>query len=112
MKIKSNHILITIDTSAESSLAAVSTRLKVVRDEPLPVVAAVVGNLVRGHILAVGGALVVPSVAPHVGQAAHRDEGEGAIIAQLSLPSRVGLVEGAELHLGVGHKVRIEEGFR
>ena len=103
MKIKSNHNLITIDTSAESSLAAVSAWLEVVWDEPLPVVAAVVGDLVRGHILTVGGALVVPPVAPHVSQAAHRDEGEGAIIAQLSLPSRVGLVEGAELHFGVGH---------
>ena len=101
MKIKSNHNLIIIDTSAESSLAAVSAWLEVVWDEL--VVAAVVGNLVRGHILAVGGALVVPPVAPHVGQAANRDEGEGTIIAQLSLSSRVGLVEGAELHLGVGH---------
>ena len=46
-------------------------------------VAAVVWDLVRGDVLAVGGALVVPSVAPHVGQAAHGHKGEGAAIADL-----------------------------
>mgnify|MGYP001441939683 FL=1 len=62
-----------VNASTEGSLAAVPTGLKVVGDEPLLVVAAVVGDLVRGHVLAVGGALVSPTVAPHVGQAAHRD---------------------------------------
>jgi len=75
------------------------------------VVAAVVGDLVRGHVLAVGGAPVVPAVAPHVGQAAHSDEGEGAAVAELNLPAGVGLVEGAELHVGGGHQVSIEEGL-
>ena len=74
-------------------------------------VAAVVGDLVRGHVLAVGGASVVPSVAPHVGQAAHRDEREGAAIAELNLPTGVGLVEGAQLHVGGGHQVSVVEGL-
>ena len=65
-----------IDASAEGSLAAVPARLEVVGDEPLPVVATVVGDLVRGHVLAVGGTLVVPAMAPLVGQAAHSDERE------------------------------------
>ena len=72
-KIKSQ--LVIIETFAEGSLTAFTARLEVVWDEPLPVVAAVVGNLVRGHILAVGGALVVPPMAPHVSQAVHRDKG-------------------------------------
>ena len=75
-------------------------------------VAAVVGDLVRGHILAVGGALVAPAVDPHVGQAAHGHKGEGAAIAELNLPSRVGLVEGAELHVGCRHEVSIVKGLR
>ena len=67
MKIKIKSQSIVINASTEGSLAAVPTGLEVVGDEPLPVVAAVVGDLVRGHVLAVGGALVVPAVAPHVG---------------------------------------------
>ena len=74
-------------------------------------VAAVVGDQVRGHVLAVGGALAVPAVAPLIGQAAHGDEGEGTAIAKLNLPAGVGLVEGAELHVGGGHQVSIEEGL-
>ena len=74
-------------------------------------VAAVVGDLVRGHVLAVGGALVVPSVAPHVGQATHSHEGEGATIAELNLATGVGLVESAELHVGSGHQVSVMEGL-
>ena len=100
-----------IDESAEGSLTAVSARLEVVGDKPLPVVAAVVGDLVRGHVLAVGRASVVPAVAPHVGQAAHRDEGECAVIAELDLPAGVGLVEGTQLHVGGGHQVSVVEGL-
>ena len=100
-----------IDTSAEGSLAAVPTGLEVVGDEPLPVVAAVVGDLVRGHVLAVGGALVVPAVAPLVGQAAHSDEREGTAIAELNLPAGISLVEGAQLHVGGGHQVSVVEGL-
>ena len=74
-------------------------------------VAAVVGDLVRGHVLAVGGAPVVPAVAPHVGQAAHGDEGEGAAGAELNFPAGVGLVEGSELHVGGGHQVSVVEGL-
>ena len=96
-----------VNASTEGSLAAVPTGLKVVGDEPLLVVAAVVGDLVRGHVLAVGGALVVPAVAPHVGQAAHSYEGEGAAIAELNLTAGVGLVESAELHVGGGHQVSV-----
>ena len=59
-KIKSQSIF--VNASAEGSLAAVPTGLEVVGDKPLPVVAAVVGDLVRGHVLAVGGTLVVPTV--------------------------------------------------
>ena len=97
---------------AEGSLAAVPTGLEVVGDEPLPVVATVVGDLVRGHVLAVGGALVVPAMTPLVGQAAHGDEGEGAGIAELNLPAWVSLVEGAELHVGGWHQVSIVESLR
>ena len=64
--------------------------------------AAVVGDQVRGHVQAVGGAPVVPAMAPHVGQAA---------LAELNLPARVGLVEGVELHVGGGHQVSIVEGL-
>ena len=66
-------------------------------------VAAVVGDLVRGHILAIGGALVVPSVAPHIGQATHSHKGEGAAIAELNLAIGVGLMERTKLHVGGGH---------
>jgi len=76
------------------------------------VVAAVVGNLVSGHVLAVGGAPVVPAVAPHVGQAAHSDEGEGAAVAELNLAVRVGLMKRAELHVGCGHEVSVVESLR
>ena len=44
-------------------------------------------------------------------QAAHPDEREGAAIAKLNLAAGVGLVEGAELHLGGGLQVSIEEGL-
>ena len=75
-------------------------------------VATVVGDLVRGHVLAVGGTLVVPAMAPLVGQAAHGDEGESAAVAELDLAVRVGLVERAELHVGGGHQVSVVESLR
>ena len=59
-KLKSQSIF--VNTSAKDSFAAVPTGLEVVGDEPLPVIAAVAGDLVRGHIVAVGGAHVVPAV--------------------------------------------------
>ena len=75
-------------------------------------VAAVVGDQVRGHVLAVGGALVVPAVAPHVGQTTHDDEGVGAAISKLNLATGVGLVESAELHVGSGHQVSVVKRLR
>ena len=45
-----------------------------------------------------------------IGQAAHRNEGEGAAIAELNLPAGVRLVESSELHVGAGHDVGIAEG--
>ena len=45
-----------------------------------------------------------------IGQAAHRNEGESAAVAELNLPARVRLVESSELHVGAGHDVGIAEG--
>ena len=45
-----------------------------------------------------------------IGQAAHRNEGEGAAIAELNLPAGIGLMESSELHVGAGHDVGIAEG--
>ena len=45
-------------------------------------------------------------------QAAHPDEREGAAIAKLNLAAGVGLVEGAELHVGGGHQVSVVESLR
>ena len=108
--IKSQSIF--VNTSAEGSFTSVPTWLEVEGDEPLPVVATVVRDLVRGHVLANGRALVVPSVAPHVGQATHGDERKGTAIAKLKLAAGVGLVESAELHVRGGHEVSIVECLR
>ena len=71
-------------------------------------VAAVVGKLVPGHGLALGGASVA-AVTSLIGQAAHRNEGEGAAVAKLNLSTWVGLMESSELHVGAGHDVSIAE---
>ena len=72
-------------------------------------VAAVVGQLVPGRGLALDGASVA-AVTSLVGQATHRNEGEGAAVAELNLPARVCLVESSKLHVGGGHEVGIAEG--
>jgi len=74
--------------------------LEVEGDEPLPVIAAVWGDLVRGHVVAVGGAPVVPAVASHLGQARCGDEGKSAAITRLNLAVGVGLVKSSMLDVG------------
>ena len=64
------------------------------------VISAVWGDLVRGHVVAVGGAPVVPAVASHLGQARCDDEGKSAAIACLNLAVGVVLVKSAELNVG------------
>ena len=67
-------MVVLVHTSAEGPLAIFTTDSEVEWDEPLSVVAAVVGKLVPGHGLALGGASVA-AVTSLVGQAAHRNEG-------------------------------------
>ena len=83
-----------------------SAHTKVVRDEPLAVVATVVRHLVPGRGLALGGASVA-AVTSLVNQAAHRSEGEGTAVAKLNPSAKVGLVESSELHVGAGQDVGI-----
>ena len=100
--------LIFVHTPTEGALTIFSTDSEVERDEPLFVVAAVVGQLVPWHGMALGGASVA-AVTSFVGQATHRNEREGAAVTELNLPARVCLVESSELHVGAGHEVSIAE---
>ena len=59
-------------------------------------IAEVVEDLVRGHVVAVGRAPVGSALASHLGQAAHGDEGKAAAIAVMNLAIGVCLVKSAE----------------
>ena len=93
-KLKSQSIF--VNTSAKDSFTAFPTGLEVEGDEPLPLslIAEVVEDLVRGHVMAVGGAPVGSALASHLG--AHGDEGKAAAIAVMNLAVGVGLVKSAE----------------
>ena len=93
-KLKSQSIF--VNTSAKDSFTAFPTGLEVEGDEPLSLIAEVVEDLVRGHVVAVGGAPVGSALASHLGQAAHGDEGKAAAIAVMNLAVGVGLVKSAE----------------